>query len=439
MSDETLPANLVAEDRVLGGMLYAPSTIPDVMERVTADDFYRPSNGEFFNTIVDLYVDTGGIDVETVADRLDRRGLLEQSGGRKNILHLFTEAPPMGSVAKLAVLVHEYGVLRRLANAGKDITASALDRPEDVSRAVSEAQSLLFDVSEGEGGDSATQIVNVVQEGLDRLDHLLLADDDVVGIRTGYHGLDKMTSGLHPGQLIVIGARPSMGKTSFALGMAMNIAFAEQKPTMFFSLEMGKQELLERLISSDGLIPLSALKNGNLMESHWYDMWGVVQRLESANLWVDDDPTLTIQDVRARARKFQKQHGEIGCIVIDYLQLMSSVGKHDNRQHEVSEMSRGAKILAKELDTTVIALSQLSRGVETRMDKRPMLSDLRESGTIEQDADVVAFLYRDEVYVPESEFSHTAEVIVAKQRSGPTGMVRMGFLGEYTKFLNLSS
>jgi replicative DNA helicase len=273
---------------------------------------------------------------------------------------------------------------------------------------------------------------------LDRLEELYEQGNAITGLPTGYVDFDELLSGLQPSNLIVVGARPSMGKTAFALGMAANAALEAQRPVLFFSLEMGHLELTQRLLCSDARVDSQRMRNGNLAEDDWPKITRAVGKLGEAPIWIDDNPNLTVMEVRAKARRLKSRLGDLGLIVVDYLQLMSGRGNAENRQVEVSEMSRGLKILARELETPIVAVSQLSRGLESRSDKRPMLSDLRESGSIEQDADVVAFLYRDEVYNPESPDIGSAEVIIAKHRNGPTGTVRLAWLSNYTRFANMS-
>ena len=432
-----LPRNERAEASLLGGLMFAPDTLADVMALIKPDDFFRPAHGHIFQAIMDLYVDGHQPEAPPVIDLLGSRGVLDAVGGAPGIIHLLNQAGAPSGLPKLAQIVSEKALLRRLAAVGAEIRESALEAPENASEALSAAEEAIYKVSEAKQQDTIRQINTVVPESLDRLDLLLQSDDVVTGLPTGYHGVDRLTSGLHQDQFIVIGARPGMGKSAFALGMALNAA-RQGQPVLVFSLEMGRGELTQRLISSDGMVPLTSLKTGNMMEDHWLRAHKVVSGLENIPLWIDDNPSTTISDIRAKARRFKSRYGSIGLVVIDYLQLMTGRRGAESRQVEVSEISRGCKVMSKDLEAPVVALSQLSRGLEARSDKRPMLSDLRESGSVEQDADVVMFLYRDEMYVPDTEFKNTAEVIIAKQRSGPTGTVRMGFLGKYTRFLNLA-
>lgn len=436
----TSPHNEQAEASLIGGLMFAPENVADVMEILSPEDFWSKKHSAIYEAIRDIFVNGGQPEAVQVAELLKGRGLLESVGGPPAIVGLLKQAGTESGLVGLAEIITNKSAQRKLIEAGGKIREIGLSSPEDTKSAISDAEELIFGISDRRRSDTLIRVDGIIDETLDRLDLLLKADDTVSGLRTGYHGLDKMTSGLHQDQLVVVGARPSMGKSAFALGMASTVALVERRPVLFFSLEMGRGELLQRWIASQGFVPLGALKNGNLMEDHWQSMHDVVARLEDAPLWIDDNPTLTVADIRAKARKFRAKTGDLGLIVIDYLQLMQGRRGAESRQVEVSEISRGCKILSKELSCPVVALSQLGRGVESRQDKRPMLSDLRESGSVEQDADLVVFLYRDEVYTnEESEYRGTAEVIVSKQRSGPTGMVRMGFLGDYTRFVNLAA
>jgi replicative DNA helicase len=297
---------------------------------------------------------------------------------------------------------------------------------------------MVFAMSQRRVEDSVKPLRDLLDTSLDRLEHLFMRGDAITGLPTGYLDLDELLSGLQPSTLVVVGARPSVGKTAFALGMAAHAAVEEHKPVLFCSLEMGHLELTQRLLAAEARVDSSKMRNGRLTDADWTKISHALGRLSEAPLFIDDNPNLTVMEIRANARRLKSRVGELGMVVIDYLQLMSGRGRAENRQVEVSEMSRGLKILARELETPVVALSQLSRALELRADKRPMLADLRESGSIEQDADVVLFLYRDEVYNPESPDVGTAEVILAKHRNGPTGNVRLAFLGHYTRFANMA-
>jgi replicative DNA helicase len=434
-----LPRNEQAEASLLGGLMFAPDNLAEVMALVEPQDFWRPANGDIFRAIQDLYIEGSQPEAPPVIDLLKSRGALENVGGPPAIIGLLNQAGAPAGLTKLAEIVAEKATLRRLITASVEIRDEALSSPESVTDLISEAEEKLYRVSEGKRDETIRPVRSIVGETLTNLDAILQNEGDITGLPTGYHGLDKLTSGFHPSQFIVVGARPSMGKSAFALGLAAHVAIRENRPVLFFSLEMGREELLQRLIASEGMVPINAIRNGNMMEDHWFRSSEAVARFQNAPLWIDDNPSVKVADIRAKARKFKSRYGDLGLVVIDYLQLMTGRAGAESRQVEVSEISRGCKVMSKDLEAPVVALAQLSRGLEARTDKRPMLSDLRESGSLEQDADDVIFLYRDEIYVPDTEFRNTAEIIVAKQRSGPTGKVRVGYLGKYTKFLNLAT
>jgi replicative DNA helicase len=326
-------------------------------------------------------------------------------------------------------------LLRRLIHTAGEITDIAFSEPDDVTKAVDIAESKMFEVAEDRTADSTRQIDELLNEAMDHLETKFENDNAITGTATGYDDLDDLLSGLQPGALNIVGARPAMGKTAFGLGMATHVAKTSGQPVVVFNLEMGHSEITQRILSSEAKVDSTKLRTGRLNESDWSKVGLAVGRLEIP-LFLDDNPQVTVMEIRAKARRIKAQYGGLGLVVIDYLQLMGGSGRAENRQLEVSDISRNLKILARELEVPIVALSQLSRNLEARQDKRPMLSDLRESGSLEQDADVVMFLYRDEVYNPESPDKGSAEVIVSKHRSGPIGTKRLVFLGQYTRFDN---
>jgi len=338
-------------------------------------------------------------------------------------------------VQHYATIVKELSTLRRLAAVAGEISDLAYSAPSDVEQAVDEAEIKLMEISDSRSADSMVLLNDLLDPSLDRIDQLAKSGGKVTGVRTGYVDVDRILSGLQPSSLSIIGARPAMGKTAFALGILVHVGVVERKPALLFSLEMSHLELTQRLLASESSVDAQKMKLGQLNESDWGKVNQQVARLSGAPIYIDDNPHLTVMDIRSRARRLKKQHGELGLVMIDYLQLMTGRSKAENRQVEVAEMSRGLKILARELDCPVVALSQLSRGLEQRQDKRPMLSDLRESGSLEQDADVVMFLYREQAY--DSQASPEAEVIVAKHRNGPTDTARLVFRGHLARFDNL--
>jgi replicative DNA helicase len=419
-------------------MLLSRDAIGPAVETLNGDQFYVPAHGYIFDAIASLYGAGEPADPVTVAEELTRANLLEQVGGPQRLLELQMATPAASNAARYATIVEEHALLRRLIGVAGDIVELGYSHPEDVVKTVDEAEAMMFQIAERRVIDSTKPIRELLDANLDRLEELYEKGDAITGLPTGYLDFDELLSGLQPSNLVIVGARPSMGKTAFGLGMAANAALEAQRPVLFFSLEMGHLELTQRMLCSDARVDSQRMRNGNLAEDDWPKITRAVGKLGEAPIWIDDNPNLTVMEIRAKARRLKSRLGDLGLIVVDYLQLMSGRGTAENRQVEVSEMSRGLKILARELDTPIVALSQLSRALESRTDKRPMLADLRESGSIEQDADVVAFIYRDEVYNPESPDIGSAEVIVAKHRNGPTGTVRLAWLSNYTRFANMS-
>jgi replicative DNA helicase len=376
------------------------------------------------------------IDVVTVADQLRRDGLLDEIGGAQLLLELQNATPAISNAGRYAKIVQDTAVLRRLIGVAGEIAEIAYNEPDDVTKALDEAETKVFEVAEDRVVDSTKQLADLLPLAMDRLQETFDRGDTITGVATGYNDLDEILSGLQPSALYIVGARPAMGKTSYGLGMATHIATTARKPVLFFSLEMGHAELTQRILSMEARVDSQKLRTGRLVDSDWTKIGKAINRLDIP-LFLDDNPRVTVMEIRAKARRVKARYGGIGAILVDYLQLMSGgSGSAENRQLEVSEISRGLKILARELEVPIVALSQLSRNLETRADKRPMLADLRESGSLEQDADVVMFLYRDEVYNRESPDKGLAEVIIAKHRSGPVGKVDLVFNGAYTRFDN---
>jgi replicative DNA helicase len=430
------PHNLQAEESVLGAALLSREAIGAVSEQgLRPEDFYRPAHQHVFDAIRALYSTGAPADTITVADELRRAGLLEQVGGTEVLHALQNATPAISNAAHYARIVQDTALLRRLIYVAGDIAEMAYGEPDDVTKAVDEAESKVFKVAEDRVTDTTQQLSESIKDVMDRLEETFARGDTITGTATGYHDLDELLSGLQPSTLNIVGARPAVGKTAFALGMAVHVAQTSAKPVLVFSLEMGHHELTQRILSSEAKVDSTKIRNGRLSESDWALIGRAIGRLE-VPLFLDDNPRVTVMEIRAKARRLKARHGGLALIVVDYLQLMTGGGNPENRQLEVSEISRNLKILARELEVPIVALSQLSRQLETRADKRPMLSDLRESGSLEQDADVVMFLYRDEVYNAESPDKGSAEVIVAKHRSGPIGTKRLVYLSQYTRFDN---
>jgi replicative DNA helicase len=430
------PHNLQAEESVLGAVLLSRDAMGSVSEKgLRPEHFYKPGHQHIFDAVSALYRSGHPVDTITVADELRRAGLLEQVGGAEALHALQNATPAISNAGHYARIVQDTALLRSLIHVAGDIAEIAYAEPDDVIKAVDEAESRVFKIADERVVDTTMEIGELLQGAMDRLEATFERGDTITGTATGYHDLDELLSGLQPATLNIVGARPAMGKTSFGLGMATHIAQTTARPVLVFSLEMGHAELTQRILSSEAKVDSTKLRTGRLNESDWAKIGRAIGRLEIP-LFLDDNPRVTVMEIRAKARRLKARHGGLALIVIDYLQLMSAGGNPENRQLEVSDISRNLKILARELDVPIVALSQLSRNLESRGDKRPMLSDLRESGSLEQDADVVMFLYRDEVYNAESADKGSAEVIVAKHRSGPIGTKRLVFLAQYTRFDN---
>jgi len=430
------PHNLEAEESVLGAMLLSRDAIAAAMERCSAPDFYRPSHSQIFAAISRLYAQGEPVDVVTVAEELLRAGVLEDIGGSATLVSLQTNTPAISSAQRYAAIVEEHALLRRLIGVSQEISEMAYDLPDDVTDALDRAESMVFDVAQRRATDSVSALQELLSQSLDRLEELYGRGETITGVPTGYNDLDEQLAGLQPSNLVVVGARPSMGKTAFGLGLAAHAA-TQGIPVLYFSLEMSHLEIAQRILCAEARVDASRMRNGRLLDGDWPKISNAIGRIGSAPLYIDDNPNVTVMEIRARARRMKSRDG-VGLVVVDYLQLMTGRSAAENRQVEISEISRGLKILARELEIPVVALSQLSRNLESRADKRPMLADLRESGAIEQDADVVMFIYRDEVYNPESADRGSAEIHVAKHRNGPTGVVELAFVGTYARFANMA-
>jgi len=431
------PQALDVEAALLGTMLLSRDAIADALQIVEPSHFYKPSHIHVFEAICDLYGAGEPADVNTVGDSLNRRGYLEKMGGKSFLLELQAGSPSVTSASRYAKIVTEHATLRTLIGVGNEITEIGYSQPDDVVKAVDEAENLVFQVSQRRTTESMERIGPLLQGNLDRLEALADSTKDVIGTPTGFRDFDNLLSGLQENSLIIVGGRPATGKTAFGLNIATNIAISGL-PTLVFNMEMSQLELSQRILCSEARVDSRKVRNGQLNDQDWTRINQGLGMLDELQLYIDDNPNLSIMEIRGKARRLKSKVGKLGVIVVDYLQLMTGRSNAESRQVEVAEISRGLKILARELETPVIGLSQLSRGLEARQDKRPMLSDLRESGSIEQDADVVAFVYRDEVYNPESPDAGTAEIIVAKHRNGPTGTIRLGFLPHYTRFQDMA-
>lgn len=432
------PSDLIAEQNLLGAMMLSKDAISATSSLLRPDDFYKPAHAHIFDAILSL--DSAGepADPVTVADELARAGVLDAIGGRSVLADIVSTAPAVSNAARYARIISDHAVLRKLIGVGAEIAELGYEVPDDVEKAVDQAESLVYELGQRRVTDSMVPIESLLGDTLDHLEALVERGDAITGLPTGFVDLDRLLSGLQPNALIIVGARPAMGKTSFALNLTANAAFQSRRPVLFFSLEMGNLELTQRLLCAEAQIDSTKVRDGRLQDAEWDRIALGVSRLAEARLYLDDNPNVSVMEIRAKARRLKSQVGDLGLVVIDYLQLMQGRSRAESRQVEVSEMSRGLKILARELECPVIALSQLSRTLESRTDKRPMLSDLRESGSLEQDADVVMFLYRDEVYNPDSPDRGMAEVLVAKHRNGPTGKINLAFRNHLTRFDNMA-
>ena len=435
------PHNLEAEESLLGAMLLSRDAISVATEtRVETSDFYKPAHAHIYDAILALYALGEPVDPVTVAEELRRVDLIDALGGRATLLRLQAQTPASANAVHYAKIVNELALLRRLIAVAGDIAEMGYTDTGEVIETLDRAESLVFEVAQHRVTDSMTNVHDALQMTLDQLESLFGSDGEITGARTGYTELDNMLLGLQPSNLIVVAARPGAGKTAFALGAAASVAMTARRPVMFFSMEMGVLELTKRLLAAEARVDLRRLQTGNIPTDDWTRLSHGVGRLGEAPLFIDDNPHCTVMEMRAKARRVKARNGDLGLIVVDYLQLMtpSTSRRSENRQVEVAEISRGLKILARELDCPVMALSQLNRQLEYRQDKRPMLADLRESGSLEQDADVVMFLYRDDMYNPNSEDRGMAEVIVSKHRNGPTGVTKLSFASNFTRFADMA-
>jgi len=433
------PHSLEAEQSLLGGLMLDKRAWDQVADVVTVDDFYRPDHRLIFETIATLIERDEPPDAVTVTEHLERGGELESAGGLEYLARLVEETPSAANVRAYARIVREHAMLRQLIEIGGDIAASAHDSEgRSVSDLVDMAEQRVFEIADRgqRRGVGFKALKDVLPATIDRLDELSHSDADITGVPTGFAEMDRMTAGLQRGDLVIVAGRPSMGKTTLAINIAENAAIGAGLPAAIFSMEMSAEQLTFRMIGSIGRVNQSNLRRGKLSPEDWSRIDSAVSMMQAAPIYIDDSPGLTPTEVRARARRLKREHG-LGLIVVDYLQLMQVSGTAENRATEISEISRSLKALAKELEVPVIALSQLNRSVEQRVDKKPVMSDLRESGAIEQDADVIVFIYREEVYDKETPRRGVADIIIGKQRNGPVGEFHLTFLGEFTKFENL--
>jgi len=435
------PHSIEAEQAVLGGLLLNNDAWDLVADGVGEEDFYRRDHRLLFRATKALIERGDPCDAVTLAERLSATGELDDAGGLSYLGTLAKSTPSAANIAAYAGIVRERSVLRQLAQVGTEIANSAYTpKGRDSVQLLDEAESRVFEIGDhGSGKHDFRSIKELLPEAIDRIEELYQQETPIIGVSTGFTDFDERTSGLQASDLIIVAGRPSMGKTTFAMNIAENVAIKGNKPVAVFSMEMPSEQLVLRMMSSLGHIDQHKVRTGRLEDEDWPRLTSATTLLNEAALFIDDSPALSPMEIRARSRRLIREHGELGLIVIDYLQLMQSSRVAENRTNEISEISRSLKALAKELKVPVMALSQLNRNLESRTDKRPVLSDLRESGSIEQDADLVVFIYRDEVYREDSPDRGLAEIIISKQRNGPIGRFKLTFLGQYTRFENYAN
>lgn len=441
------PQNIEAEQSVLCAMLISKEAIAKATEILNGDDFYREAHRVIFNAMLELEGKNEPVDLVTLTNILRRDNKLDDVGGIAYITSLSTLLPTAAGVKFHAEIVAEKSVLRKLINVSTEIAAMGYEEEDDVTALIDKAESRILEISNRKKRSDFAPISDVLMSSVQEIEKLINNKGGLTGIPTGFVDLDKLTSGLHPSDFIILAARPSMGKTAFALNVVQNVALRAHKKiggnpcsVAFFSLEMSKEQLVNRMLCAEAGIDSQRLRIGEMADKDWDALWSACDSMSKAKIFIDDTPGITAMEMRSRARRLKAEHG-LDLVVVDYLQLMQGSGKRSvsgDRQQEVSEISRSLKALARELDVPVIALSQLSRGVEARQVKRPMLSDLRESGSLEQDADIVAFLYREDYYNPETENKNITELIIAKHRNGPVDTVNLFFQKQFTKFVGFA-
>ena len=430
------PNDTLAEQAVLGSMLVSRDAVQAAVEVLKPEDFYREDNREIYSAMMDIYSIGKEIDMITVTEQLRLRGTLERIGGTQNLATLIDNVPTTSNIENYVKIVEEKSTLRNLIRVANDIIKTGYSQTEELDSIIEQSEKGIFDLVQSRNSKGYASMKEILVDAFDSIEKMYQNKSRLSGIESGFIDLDEKISGLNNSDLIIVAARPAMGKSAFVLNIASFVAMHDKVPVMIFSLEMSKEQLVKRILSSESEIDSMKLNNANLDSDEWLKLGEASGRLSDIPIYIDDTPALSSSEIRAKCRK-AKLEKNVGLIIIDYLQLMESRTNNASRQQEISEISRSLKILAKELDVPVIALSQLSRATESRADHRPMLSDLRESGSIEQDADIVMFLHREDYYDKETEKKNIAEVIIAKNRNGETGTVELAWMGKYTKFANL--
>ncbi|KGX85700.1 replicative DNA helicase [Pontibacillus litoralis] len=437
LDDRTPPHNIEAEQAVLGAIFLEPQSISTAAEVLMPDDFYRASHQRIFEVMLQLSDKGEPIDIVTTTTALSNIQVLEDVGGVSYLSDLANSVPTAANMEYYTKIVEEKSILRRLIKTATNIVTNGFANEDDVEGVLNDAEKSILEVAQRKNTGRFKNIKDVLIDVYDNIEQIHNQDADITGVPTGFKDLDKMTSGFQKNDLIIIAARPSVGKTAFALNIAQNVSITAQENVAIFSLEMGAEQLVMRMLCAEGNINAQGLRTGQMDTEDWGKLTMAMGSLSNAGIFIDDTPGIRVNEIRSKCRRLKQEHG-LGMILIDYLQLIQGSGSSkENRQQEVSEISRSLKGLARELNVPLIALSQLSRGVEGRQDKRPMMSDIRESGSIEQDADIVGFLYRDDYYDKESERQNIIEIILAKQRNGPVGTVELAFVKEYNKFVDL--
>jgi len=432
------PQNLDAEQSVLGAMLIDKEAVVKAVEFLRPRDFYRDANGLIFEAMGRLFDRGEAVDLITLSEELRHSGLLDQIGGVAYVAGLANAVPTSANVEHYARIVEEKSLLRTLINVSTRIAQMGYEAEEDTVSLIDRAEQMIFEISQRKAHSGFMALKNVLMQTFEQIEFLHQNKGGITGVPSGFADLDRLTSGFQPSDLIIVAARPSMGKTALCLNIAQHASVRKKMPVAVFSLEMSREQLVTRMLCGEAMVDQQKVRTGTLSDEDWQKLTRAASPLSQAPLYIDDSPGVTVMEMRAKCRRLKAEHG-LAMVVIDYLQLMQGNRRTENRQQEISEISRSLKALAREIQAPVIALSQLSRAVEQRTEKKPMMSDLRESGSLEQDADLVMFIYRDEYYKQEeSEKPGIAEIIVAKQRNGPVGSVELGFLKEYTKFVNLA-
>ncbi len=440
MIDKLPPQNIEAEQSVLGAIIFDNEALPKALEILSPEDFYRDNHRKLYSAMIELFEKNEPIDIVTLTDHLRKNGLLDSIGGISYLSSLANAVPTSANIRHHAKIVREKAILRSLIQVSTQIASKVYEDSTDADEMVDYAERLIFNIADKRTKTTFFSLRNIINDTFKMIEHLYSKKEAITGIPSGFKDLDVLTSGFQPGDLIIVGGRPGMGKTAFALNIAQHVGIELKEPVAIFSLEMSKEQLAMRMLCAESMVNASYVRKGFISKQDWPKLTKAAGKLADAPIFIDDSSAITVLDVRAKARRLKKERGGLSLIVVDYLQLMKSRGNFERREQEISDISRALKALAKELKIPVIALSQLNRAVEQRGgDKRPGLADLRESGAIEQDADVIIFLYRDEIYNKNNPANKgKAEVIIAKQRNGPTGVVNLTYLADCTRFVDFT-